>query len=61
MEAELTLILFLLFFDILLTFSCLCILVYNKIMVIKLNNQDSQLVTEIKEYFKKEGIRKIGK
>lgn len=60
MDAVLTLILFLLFLDILLTIIAVCILVYNRIIVFRKTLQQDNLITEIKEYFKKEGIHKIG-
>lgn len=60
MDAVLTLILFLLFLDILLTIIAVFILVYNRIIVFKKTLQQDNLITEIKEYFKKEGIHKIG-
>lgn len=60
MQAILTLILFMLFIIILLLLIVLSILVYNRIIVFQKTKQQDKLITEIKEYFEKEGIHKIG-
>lgn len=49
-----------LFLIILLLLIILSILVYNRIIVFRKTSQQDKLITEIKEYFKKEGIHKVG-
>ena len=60
MDAVLTLILFLLFLNILLTFIAVGILIYNRIIVFQKTKQQDKIITEIKDYFDKQKIRKPG-
>ena len=60
MQAILTLILFMLFLCLIGHLITIGILVYNRIIVFQKTKQANQLVEEIKDYFKKEGIHKIG-
>ena len=60
MQAILTLILFMLFICILLHLVEVGILVYNRIIVFQKTKQQDKLITEIKDYFKKEGLHNIG-
>ena len=60
MQAILTLILFMLFISLIGHLIMIGILVYNRIIVFQKTKQQDKLITEIKDYFKKEGIHKIG-
>ena len=60
MEAELTLILFMLFLNILLTIIAVGILIHNKITVMKKVADENLLIKEMKDYFDKQQIRKPG-
>ena len=60
MDAYLTLIIFLIFINIVLTITAVCILVYNRIIVFRKAEEKNLLVKEIKDYFDKQKIRKPG-
>jgi hypothetical protein len=59
-DAVACLLMFLGVFNLLFTLCCLGILIHNKITLLKRVGNDNHLVSEIKEYFDKQKIRKTG-